>query len=159
MNGDEDSRSLVSRLVSDPVSLRRRSRIGALAVGLVGGLAGSGWLLSGTASSALMALAWLFAPFVAAGIGIGDAFFLRHGVGQRRVMLTLVASILAGLTSCLVLAALSGDEDSRLLFAGLLYFVLIIAVIAGLASIVGIGIGRGEGYLSRKVQDVDDTGW
>ena len=157
--GYRGSPSLAARLVRDPVALRRRCRVAALAVGLAGAVAGSGWLLSSAASSGLMALSWLFAPLVAVGIGIGDAFFLRHGIGQRRVLLTLLLSVLAGLVSCAVLAGIAGDDSSSALLSGVLYFVLILAVISGLASMIGIGVGRGEGYLSRKVQDVDDTGW
>ena len=44
----------------------------------------------------------------AVGVGIGDAFFLRHGIGQRRVLVTLVSSTLVAAVSCAVLAALAG---------------------------------------------------
>lgn len=154
-----ESPSLMSRALRDPVRLRRGSWIAALIVSLGGGVAGSGWEAVDSIDGPLMALVWLLAPAVAAGIGIGDAFFLRHGVGQRRATITLTLSTLAAVLSCVVLAVVSGFENRPLLLSGALYFTLTLAVISWLATGIGLGVGRGTGYLSRRIQNVDDRGW
>lgn len=155
-----ESSSLVARLLRDPVRLRRRSWLLACLVGVLGALAGSGWSGVESVSSVLMALAWLLVPLVAAGIGLGDAFFLQHGLGQRRILLTLVGASLVAVASCVVLAVVTGAETSEeMLLSAALYWLLIMAVVIWLAAFVGLGVGRGGGYLSRKIQNVDDTGW
>lgn len=106
-----------------------------------------------------MACAWLLVPVTAAGIGMGDAFFLRHGIGRRRVLLTLIVSTLIAVVSCVFLAALSGTENRHALVSGVLYFLLTLAVIGWLASAVGLAVGRSGDYLSRRIQNVDDRGW
>lgn len=151
--------TFLSRLTQDPVRLRRWARIAAVLVGAVGGLAGSGWNAVGGFAGVLMAGVWLLVPLVATGIGIGDAFFLRHGTGRRRVGLTLAASTLVAVMSCATLAAVSGAENEQPLLSGILYFFLTAAVINWLAASIGIAVGRSEGYLSRKIQNVDDRGW
>ena len=151
--------SLMSRMLRDPVRLRRRSWLVALAVSVGAGVAGSGWSAVASFAGILMALVWLLVPAVATGIGIGDAFFLRHGIGQRRVMLMLTVSTLAAVLSCVVLAAVAGSEDQQELLSGALYALLTLAVISWLGSVIGLGTGRGRGYLSRRIQDVDDRGW
>lgn len=151
--------SFVSRLLQDPVKLRRRSRIAALGVALLSGIAGSGVLASGPLSSALTALAWLLVPVVAAGIGAGDAFFLRHGVGDRRVAWTLLLGFVVALTSCVVLAVINTSDTGRSVLAGALYFLLVIGIIGVLSAGIAIAVGKAGGYLSRRIQDVDDTNW
>ncbi len=149
----------MSRVLRDPVRLRRRSWLAALVVSLGGGLAGSSWAAVEPFAGLLMVFVWLLVPVVAAGIGIGDAFFLRHGIGQRRVTLTLLLSTLVALVSCVALAAVSGAESEQVLLSGALYALLTLAVISWLGAAIGLGAGRSGGYLSRKIQDVDDTGW
>lgn len=149
----------MSRVLRDPVRLRRRSWLAALLVSVGGGVAGSGWSAVESFAGALMALVWLLVPAVAAGIGIGDAFFLRHGIGQRRVTLTLTVSTLVAVLSCVVLAAVSGSEDPQELLSGALYLLLTLAVISCLGAVIGLGVGRSAGYLSRRIGDVDDRGW
>jgi hypothetical protein len=160
VSGDEfESPSLISRLLRDPVKLRRNARILSILVALVAAIAGSGWLTSSVLASTLTALAWLFVPVMAAGIGTGDAFFLRHGVGERRVALTALLGVVFAIFACALLAVIGTADESTPLLAGALHFVLVIAVIGVLASILAVAIGRGGGYLSRRIQDVDDAGW
>lgn len=154
-----ESPSLVSRLLQDPVKLRRRCRIAALGVALLAGLAGSGVLGSGSLSAALMALTWLLVPVVAAGNGSGDAFFLRHGVGDRRVAWTLLLGFLVALTSCVVLAVINTSGTGGSVLAGGLHFLLVLGIIGVLSAGIAIAVGKAGGYLSRRIQDVDDTNW
>jgi hypothetical protein len=151
--------SLISRVLRDPVRLRRGAWLAALAVSLGGGVAGSGWTAVGSFAAILMALVWLLVPVVATGIGMGDAFFLRHGIGQRRVTIRLVLSTVAALVICVVLAVVSGPENQQELLSGALYLLLTLAVISWLAAVIGLGVGRSDGYLSRRIQNVDDRGW
>ncbi|CAN5262109.1 MAG: hypothetical protein H0V47_01125 [Chloroflexia bacterium] len=153
------SPSLISRVLRDPVRLRRGAWLAALAVSLGGGVAGSGWAAVGSFAAILMALVWLLVPVVATGIGMGDAFFLRHGIGQRRVTIMLVLSTVAALVSCVVLAVASRPESQQELLSGALYLLLTLAVISWLAAVIGLGVGRSDGYLSRRIQNVDDRGW
>jgi len=156
---EPSSGSFFRRLLRDPIKLRRRSWGLAIVSALCGGVAGSGWLESGPLSAFLMALAWILAPVAASGIGVGDAFFVRHGIGQRRVVLTMLGATQVALASCVVLAVISDAEQEYVVLSGILYFCLTLAVILWLAGLISLGIGRGESYLSRRIQDVDDTGW
>lgn len=153
------NRSLLSRLLRDPVKLRRRSRVAAVVLAGLSGLAGSGWLLSSVLSDTLTAIVWLLVPAVAAGIGIGDAFFLRHGIGGRRIALTAIAGVLAATLSCAILASISTSEDGAALVRGLLYGLLVVGMIATLAAFIAMAAGKSERYLSKRIQNVDDTGW
>lgn len=153
------NRSLLARLLRDPVRLRRRSRVVALVLAVFSGLAGSGWLLSSVVSDVLTAIVWLLVPAAAAGIGIGDAFFLRHGVGGRRIALTLIAGVLAATLSCAILATISTSDQGAAPVRGLLYGLLVLGVIAFLAAFIATAAGKSERYLSKRIQNVDDTGW
>lgn len=160
MSADQNnSASLLSRLMNDPVKLRRRSRFLAIVVALATAVAGSGWLPSSTAAAVLTAFAWLFVPVAAAGIGVGDAFFLRHGIGERRVALTALLGVVFAIVACAVLALVATGDDGRPILSGALYFLLVVAVIGVLSAVLAVAVGRGAGYLSRRIQDVDDTGW
>jgi hypothetical protein len=128
-------------------------------VATLAALAGSGWLGSGTVSSSLTALVWLMVPLVAIGIGLGDAFFLRHGVGERRVAWTALLGLVIAIAGCAVLAVINTSDDGSVWIRGALYFLLVAGTIAVLASGIAIAAGRGTGYLSRRINDVDDTGW
>lgn len=156
---DFESPALIARLLRDPVRLRRRAWLAALLVSLTGGIAGSGWNPVDDVAGILIACAWLLVPAAAAGIGMGDAFFLRHGIGRRRVLVTLAVSTLVAAVSCALLAAVVGAESGRELLSATLYFGLILAVISWLGSAVGLAVGRSGDYLSRKIQNVDDRGW
>lgn len=154
-----DSPSLLNRLLQNPAVLRRRSRVVAVVVATLAAVAGGGWLESGVLSSGLTALVWLFVPVVAVGIGMGDAFFLRYGVGERRVALTALLGLVTAVTGCAVLAVINTPGSGGSWLAGTLYFLLVVGTIALLASGIAIAAGRGSGYLSRRIKDVDDTGW
>lgn len=151
--------SLLSRLVQNPVRLRARSRVLALLLALVSGAAGSGLLGSGVLPSMMTAILWLMVPVAAAGIGIGDAFFLRHGVGHRRVAWTALLGFLVAMSSCVILAAISNSGEGFQLVPGALYFMLVLGMIGVLGSGIAIASGKAGGYLSRRIQDVDDSGW
>lgn len=131
----------------------------AVGVSAIAALAGSGWLSSDPLAGALTAIAWLCVPFVAAGIGMGDAFFLRHGVGTRRVALTGLLGFLVSILGCVTLAVINTGDDGNELLSGALYFILVAGVIAMLSTGIAIAVGRASGYLSRQIQDVDDRGW
>lgn len=152
------SRPLLGKLTRDPVALRRRSRVAAVVLAGLGALAGSEWPVAGGVATALMALVWFVVPLVASGIGVGDAFFLRHGEGQRRVTLTLLCGILVALVGCVVVSGASASENERPLLSGLLYFTLISAVIAVMASLVALGLGRGERHAPDRLRDFDSRG-
>lgn len=156
---DTGSGSFLARLVQNPVRLRTRSRVLALALALVSGVAGGGLLGSGALPSILTAVVWLLVPVAAAGIGIGDAFFLRHGIGDRRVAWTALLGFLVALSSCVVLAVIVNASDSNQFVVGGLYVLLVLGMTGVLASGIAIAAGKAGGYLSRKIQDVDDTGW
>ncbi len=153
------NRSFLSRLLHDPVKLRRRSRVLAVCLAVLSGLAGSGWLLSSVLSDFLTAFVWLLVPVAAAGIGIGDAFFLRHGIGGRRIALSAIAGVFAATLSCAILASISTSEDGAALIQGMLYGLLVVGMIAALAAFIALAAGKSERYLSKRIQDVDDTGW
>ena len=151
--------SLLSRLLQDPVKLRRRARVGAVVVALLSGIAGSGVLGSGALSASLTGLAWLLVPVVAVGIGMGDAFFLRHGVGDRRVAWTLLLGFVIAVSSCVILAVANASDSAWSVLSGTLYFLLVIGVVGVLSAGIAIAAGKAGGYLSRRIQSVDDTHW
>lgn len=153
------NQGLLARLLRDPVQLRRRSSVAAVVLAALSGLAGSGWLLNGVASAFLTAFVWLLVPAVAAGIGIGDAFFLRHGIGGRRIAATTIAAVLVATLSCVILAIINTSEDGAVLAKGMLYALLVVGVVLALAAFIAFAVGKSERYLSRRIQDVDDTGW
>jgi hypothetical protein len=131
----------------------------AVVVAALSAVAGGGWIGSGTLSGSLTALVWLLVPLVAVGIGMGDAFFLRYGIGERRVALSGLIGLIVAVTGCAVLAVINTSGDGSSWLAGALYFLLVAGTIAVLSSGIAIAAGRGSGYLSRRIQDVDDAGW
>ncbi|MGH9173915.1 MAG: hypothetical protein ACRD1H_06140, partial [Vicinamibacterales bacterium] len=143
---------------SEPIRLRRWSRIAlACLVALV--LAGE--LLSGARASLLTALAWVCGPFVAFGIGYGEAFFIQHGQRRRTLLLTIFVSICVTLTACVILAILTGPSPSRdrEVASAALHGLLYAGVVLGLAALIGWGIGRGEEYVSRRIDKLSDEEW
>jgi hypothetical protein len=151
--------SRLARLLSDPVRLRRASRIGLL---LTASLASLAWALEpGPLRSLLVAVGWIFVPIVAAGLGLGDAFFIEHGRGTRRAILAIVAGTVVMLAGCGLLASIDTTDatTARRALAGIVYGLFYGAVILVLGAFIALLIGRGSGYVSRKIQEVDDDGW
>jgi hypothetical protein len=158
---DEDSESrpgLFARLTAEPIRLRRLSWSALLVMAL---LVIAGRFVSGFAGGMLTALAWICAPVVALGIGVGDAFFVRHGRGMRRILLSIPGSIFTVLTSCVILASTSDSSTSRMhdMVVAALYAVLYAGIVLGLAGLIALGIGRGEDYVSRKIDRMSREDW
>lgn len=107
----------------------------------------------------MTAILWLLVPVAAAGIGIGDAFFLRHGIGDRRVAWTLLLGFLVAMSSCVILAAITTSGEGFQIVPAAMYFLLVLGMIGVLGSGIAIAAGKAGGYLSRRIQDVDDSGW
>lgn len=155
----DSERSKLSRLLRDPVKLRKRARIAGVVLVLAAAVASDG--LSGTVPGIALPLLWLALPPVALAIGYGDAFFIEHGVGVRRSVLTIVLGALLSLAACVILstaAMAEGGALARFLAAGL-YSLLYAGILALLSSLVGLGIGRGLGYAGRRIQQLDDEQW
>lgn len=158
---DEDSKrrpGLVARLAADPIRLRRWSWIALLCLVL---LVIAGRLLSGTIGGLLTALTWICASIVALGIGVGDAFFVRHSRGMRRIVLSILGSIFTVLTSCVILASISDPSTSRMrdIIVAALYALLYAGIVLGLAGLIALGIGRGEDYVSRRIDRMSREDW
>ena len=149
---------LIAQLTSDPLQLRRWSWMALLALAL---LIIASRLLTGFAGGMLTALTWTCAPFVAFGIGVGDAFFLRHGRGTRRILLSILGSVFTVLTSCVILAGISDSSSSwtRDLVIAALYVLLYAGIVIGLAGLIALGIGRGEDYVSRRIDRMSREDW
>jgi hypothetical protein len=158
---DEGFRSpsgLFARIVSDPIRLRRWSWLALLvAVGLVAG----GQLISGLVGGLLTALAWIVAPAVALGIGVGDAFFVRHGHGKRRIALSILVSVFTALISCVILAGISDSSGTwaQDLVVTALSMLFYGGIVVGLAGLIAFGIGRGEDYVSRRIDRMSHEDW
>jgi hypothetical protein len=151
--------SLLARLTANPVVLRRRARLTTVVVALLSGLSygfgNGGW------PGIVLGLTWVAMPFLALGIALGDAFFVRHGRGVRRAALTALAGGVTALGACGALASVLDGAAALGRDSGVaaLYALLYGASVALLAALLALGIGRGEGYLARKIQAVDDEGW
>ena len=158
MFDDSSEQGRPARTLADPIRLRRWSRI-ALVVLVV--LVIIAQLLSGSAATWLTALTWVCLPLVAFGIGYGEAFFLRHGQRRRVVLLTILVAICVTLAACVFLATLTGPSPSRgrELAIAALYGLLYAGVALALAGLIGWGIGRGEEYVSRRIDRLSDEEW
>jgi cytochrome bd-type quinol oxidase subunit 2 len=147
------------RLTANPANLRRRAW---LLTGLVAVLGGIGYAAGDrTWARWVVALSWVAMPFLAVAIALAEAFFVRHGRGGRRLALTALAGGLAALGACGALAA-SGeiaDSLSSNVSQATVYALLFVALVGLISALLALGIGRGETYLSRKIQAVDDDGW
>jgi hypothetical protein len=151
--------SRLRRLTANPANLRRRAW---LATGLVALLGGAGYAAGDrTWARWAVALPWLALPFLALAIALGEAFFVRHGRGGRRLALTALAGGMVGIGACGLLATTDAiaDRVSSKLIQATLYALLFAALVGLISAVLALGIGRGEGYLSRKIQAVDDDGW
>jgi peptidoglycan/LPS O-acetylase OafA/YrhL len=158
---DEQSETrpgIIARLADDPIRLRRWSWLALLALVL---LVVAGQLLSGFSGGMLTALTWICAPFVAFGVGVGDAFFVRHGRGMRRILLSILGSVFTVLTSCVILASISDSSRSWThdLVVAALYALLYAGIVVGLAGLIALGIGRGEDYVSRRIDRMSREDW
>jgi len=153
-----DRSGFISRVISDPIRLRR---YGGLALIIAMLAVAGGQLLTGLTAGMLTALAWVVAPVIAFGIGVGDAFFVRHGRGKRRILLSILASIIAVLTSCAILAAISDASGTwtQDLVAAALYVLLYAGIVIGLAGLIALGIGRGEDYVSSRIDRMSREDW
>ena len=159
MDNSPDSRpGLIARLVADPLRLRRGSWLALLALVV---LVVAGQLLSGFTGGMLTALTWVCAPIVAAGIGVGDAFFVRHDRGMRRIRLSILVSVFTVLTSCVILAGISDSSRSwtQDLVVAALYALFYTGIVVGLAGLIARGIGRGEDYVSRRIDRMSGEDW
>ena len=151
--------SRLARLTANPVRLRGRAWLATALVSMLGGVSyGFG---AGSWATVVVGVTWVAMPFLALGIALGDAFFVRHGRAGRRLTLTGLAAVAVALGTCGALASIMDAADSmgRSGFVAALYTLLFGAVAALVAALLALGIGRGEGYLSRKIQAVDDDGW
>jgi hypothetical protein len=160
-DADEDppAASRLGRLVSDPVRLRRYTRIALVPATLI---AGAAWGLPGdTWTTLLIAVTWIAAPLLAAGIGFGEAFFVSHGSGRRRALLTAIAGVTLVLLGCIGVSAIheSSPSGARAAADGAAYALFYAVVILTLATLIGLAVGRGAGYVARRIQQTDDEGW
>lgn len=148
----------MARLAADPIRLRRWSLIALLAVVM---LVVAGQLVSGPPGALLTAVTWICAPVVALGIGVGDAFFVRNGLAKRRVVLSILGSVFTVLTSCVILAGISGSSTSRLrdTVVATLYATLFAGIVIGLAGLIALGIGHGEAYVSGRIDRMSHEDW
>jgi hypothetical protein len=148
----------IARIVGDPIRLRRWSWLALLvAIGLVA----AGQFFAGLAGGMMTAIAWIIAPIIALGIGVGDAFFIRHGRGRRRITLTILAAVCVALTSCAILAGISDASGTRAqeLVVMALSVLLYGGIVVGLAGLIAFGIGRGEDYVSRRIDRMSHEDW
>jgi hypothetical protein len=148
-----------ARLTQNPARLRGRAWLVTVLIAVVGGVG----YAAGASSWArwLVALSWVAMPFLAVAIALGEAFFVRHGRGGRRLALTALAGGLAALGACGALA-ISGEIADTLspnVTQAALYALMFAALVGLISAVLALGIGRGEGYLSRRIQAVDDDGW
>ena len=152
----DDDQGLLDRVIRDPVRLRRpASYVGAM-LSIVSGVLYVG--ITNTWAALFYGMTWLGLLPVAVLLGYGNAFFIQHGRGVLRAAIELISGIVAALSACAMLStsAIGRDtvtgEAGTVLVAALLY----LAVFRGLAAGVGLGYGRGAGYLGARIQDVDD---
>jgi hypothetical protein len=154
----DNDRSRLARLVADPVRLRAVGRVGLLA-GALGMVVAE--LLSGFLSGMLVALLWVIVPVLALAIGIKDAFFLQHGRGRRRVILTLIGAVVVALAACVILSGITEESQDGggqvVSIAG--NVLLYVAVIWGLAALISLGIGRGSSYAARRIDEMSREDW
>lgn len=159
MDDNLDSRpGMIARLLADPLRPRRWSWIALLGLTL---LVAASQFLSGAAGGLLTALTWVCAPVVALGIGSGDAFLVRHGRGTRRILLSILVSLFAVLTSCVILASISDSATTRLrdMAVATLYALLYAGIVIGLAGLIAFGIGYGEDYIARRIDRMSREDW
>jgi hypothetical protein len=151
--------SLLSRIIGDPLRARRVAAISLLVLTPLAGFAHAAhW---GFATGMLAALCWALAPFIAAGIGHGDAFFIQYGRARRRTLLTLIASVFLALASCVVLAGLSESTRGarQALAEGVGYGMLYLSATVALASLIALVLGFGKDYVSERIMRMTRDDW
>ena len=156
----DENRSLISQLFQDPVRLRRWGRRLALVLTVVVALASDG--LGGAVPGLVFPLAWLALPFVAFGIGYGDAFFIRHGRGVRLEVFMLIGGALAAISTCVLISTPGSDASggaARRVLEAALYGLLYAGLLALVAALVGFGLGRGLDYASRRIESMSEEDW
>lgn len=156
----DENRSLMFRLFQDPVRLRRWSRRLALVLTIVVALASDG--LGGAIPGLVFPLAWLLLPFVAFGIGYGDAFFIRHGRGVRLEIFMLIGGALAAISTCVLISTAGGEAaggGARRVLEAVMYGLLYAGLLALVAALVGFGFGRGVDYASRRIESMSEEDW
>jgi hypothetical protein len=159
MGDDRTSRSWLARLAGDPIRLRRRARIGALVVTLLS--SGAYGFVDGPLGEMVVALSWITLPALALAIGIGDAFFLRHGQGQRRIVLQIAGGAGLALMACVALAEVPKKSQMwpRDMLDAIGYAIFYATLLLALAGLVAMGLGRSEAYLARRIGERGDDDW
>lgn len=156
---DSPSRpSVIARALQNPPLLRKRGYMGlGVACALMMGSA----LFGGVAGAFLLAGGWVISPAIAMSIGAGDAFFLQHGRGQRRVMLTLIVAIALAIGTCAALATLAVDDDtvSYALVQGALLAGFLAGMVLGMAAIIALAVGRGSDYAANRIAEMSNEDW
>lgn len=155
----EEQPGPLSRIVRDPLSSRRVAAVTLLIATPLAGVAhAADW---GFATGMLAALCWALSPFIAVGIGHGDAFFIQYGRARRRTLLTLVAGMLLALASCVVLAGIgdSADNTRRTVTEGISYGMLYLSLTLTLASLIALILGYGKDYVSERIMRMTDDDW
>lgn len=151
------SGTVLRRLIDDPLAARRagwRALVPGLAMIVPGQF--TDHLIAGL----LTALAWIVAPLIALTIGYGEAFFLQYGRNRQRVVVMVACGILTALTTCVVLSSVGdGGGEVRQWVNVVGSMVLYGGVTIGLSGLVAIGIGRGSGYISGRIDEMSRDDW
>lgn len=152
-------RPFLARVLADPVRLRRYGRAGLLTGAL--GIAVAELLPTGFLSGMLIALMWVIVPLIALAIGVGDAFFIQHGRGRKRVIMSLIGAMVVALAACVILSGITEESQDH---AGQIVSIaanmlLYVAIIGGLAALISLGIGRGSGYVARRIDAMSREDW
>lgn len=150
--------SRLALLLSNPLRLRRLALTAAAVATSISAIA---WgVLDLPGRSLILALCWIALLPIAVALGIADGFFIEHGRGLRRVLLTIISGTFVTLLSCIFLAVIDETASAGARIIGALAYALCYAaILLSLGGILGIAIGRGGGYLARRIQQVDDDGW
>lgn len=149
--------TVLRRLIDDPL-VARRTGWRALMLALV--LVAMGQVFDDLIGGLALASAWIVAPVIALAIGYGEAFFLQHGRNRKRVLVMIVVGMLVAVAACVVLSVVATGDDEAGLWVNLAgSLVLYGGVTVGLSGLVGIGIGRGSGYVAGKIDEMSRDDW
>ena len=153
---DQPARSGPRRFLKDPLHVYRPASLAGLALAVGSGLS-LAWLEGGAQALAL-GMCWLGLLPLALLHGWGRALFIEHGVGIRRALGECVAGWLLALSACAALS-LDGAGMGGTLVTLLLGLALYLAVFRALSAGAGLLLGRGVGYMSRRLQGMEDDSW
>jgi hypothetical protein len=156
MDEPEVRHKFITRLTDNPIRLRRNARLALLLLACL--LGATRFLVGGALASFLFALCWVLLPFVALAIAYGDAFLLRHGVGGRRVLLTLISGVFSALAACVVLS-IAGDDAASGVAGAVGYALLFSALALALSAAFALAFGRSGDYLARRVAKLSEEDW